>query len=306
MTAVAPAPTRLCWGRRLLVCPPEHFDVCYEINPYMDRTVRPDRRRAERQFGRLVDTLEQAGAAVDVLPPQPGLPDLVFTANAGLVDVGWPPQPPARRPRFVPSRFCHPERRGETAVDVAWFSAHGYEVVPLPADAPWEGAGDTLPFGPADEPPVLLGGYRTRSAVAAQQALGALLGVEVRAVELVDPRYYHVDLVFCPLDDRRALVAPQGLDSYGRAVVADLVPEPIWLEDDEAAAFCANSVVVGATVVMPHVTGRLERLLRRIGLEVAVAPVDEFQKAGGGCRCLTLALDMPLGPVDSRQGPGAG
>src|SRR5205823_3806418 len=66
---------------------------------------------------------------------------------------------------------------------------------------------------------------------------------------------YHVDLTFCPLDDRRALCAPSGWDEYGRRVVAALVPEPLWLEDDEALSFCANSVVVGANVVTSVGTG---------------------------------------------------
>jgi len=299
---LAPPTGRLTWGRRLLLCPPEHFDVAYEINPYMRRAVRPDRRRAERQFDGLVAALRAAGAEVELLAPVAGLPDLVFTANAGLVDVGWPPAPVADRPPLVvPSRFRHPERQGETPVVVAWFAGRGFDVRWLPVADPWEGAGDALPFGGGAEPPVLVCGYRTRSTVVAHQALGELLGVPVRTVELVDPRYYHIDLVFCPLDDRHALVAPQGLDRYGRAVLAETVPEPIWLEDDEAAAFCANSVVVGDTIVMPHCTPALERRLHRLGLTVAVAPVGEFQKAGGGCRCLTLAMDMPLSP---RPAPG--
>jgi len=154
-----------------------------------------------------------------------------------------------------------------------------------------------LPFGggPArDRPPVLVAGYRTRSAVGAQTRLGAQLGVPVRTVELVDERFYHVDLVFCPLDERRALIAPQGLDRYGCRVLEELVPEPVWLTDDEAASFCANSVVVGDVIVMPGCTPRLGRVLEDGGLSVVVAPVGEFLKAGGGCRCLTLALDVEL------------
>lgn len=283
---------RLAWGRRFLLCPPDWFDVAYEINPHMHLQVLPDPDRARAQFEGLVGALEEAGADLEFLAPRPGLPDLVFTANAGLVDVG------AAEPTFVPGRFRHPERRGETPVDVAWFGEHGFAVRPLPGEEPWEGAGDALPVGGAERPPVLLAGYRTRSSVGAHGALSAAFGIPVRSVELVDARYYHLDLVLCPLDDRHALVAPQGLDRYGCAVVADVVPEPLWLEDDEAAAFCANSVVVGDVIVMPACTPRLGRLLEAAGLCVAVAPVGEFQKAGGGCRCLTLALDMPLsGPA---------
>ncbi|MGH9018639.1 MAG: dimethylarginine dimethylaminohydrolase family protein [Acidimicrobiales bacterium] len=279
--------TVLNWGRRFLLCRPLHFTVAYEINPYMHVQVHPDPDRALAEHDGLVATLRTAGAGLEFLDPVEGLPDLVFTANAGVVDGG----------AFVPSRFRHPERQGETPHDEAWFSDAGFRVAPLPGDEPFEGAGDVLPFGAdpaAGRGPVLVAGYRTRSSVGAQMELGRQLGVPVRTVELVDERFYHVDLVFCPVDEHRALIAPQGLDRYGCRVLEELVADPVWLTDDEATSFCANSVVVGDVIVMPSCTPRLGRLLEQSGLSVAVAPVGEFLKAGGGCRCLTLALDVDL------------
>jgi ornithine--oxo-acid transaminase len=97
------------------------------------------------------------------------------------------------------------------------------------------------------------------------------------------------------LDDRRAIVAPLGLDRYGLQVVTALVPEPLLLEEEEALAFCANAVVIGEVIVMASCPPRLGRLLEAAGLEVVISPVGEFLKAGGGVRCLTLALDVQLG-----------
>ena len=114
----------------------------------------------------------------------------------------------------------------------------------------------------------------------------------MRAVELVDERLYHIDLTFCPLDDRRASARRTGWDAYGRTVVEALVPEPLWLEDDEALSFCANSVVVGTTIVMPVTPARVGRQLEAWGFDVVECASSEFLKAGGGCRCLTLALDV--------------
>jgi N-dimethylarginine dimethylaminohydrolase len=143
---------------------------------------------------------------------------------------------------------------------------------------------------------VLVSGYSFRSDAAAITELGRILGCPIKAVQLVDPRLYHLDLTFCPLDERRAICAPTGWDSYGRKVVEALVPEPLWLEEDEALSFCANSVVVGTTVVMPSTPVRVGRQLEAWGFTVVESPVGEFLKAGGGCRCLTLSLDTVLTP----------
>jgi N-dimethylarginine dimethylaminohydrolase len=286
--------TALPWGRRFLMCPPEHFGVLYEINPWMHREVKVDLDRARDQWGALVATLVEAGAEVDLIEPQPGLPDLVFTANAGTVN----------HRTYVPSRFRHPYRQPEVDHDVAWFEGNGFEVRWLPDAVGHEGAGDALPFRN-----VFLSGYRSRSDAAAHGPLSNLLGAPVRPIELVDPRLYHLDLTFCPLDDRRAMVAPHAWDSYGRKVVEALVPEPLVLEDDEVLAFCANSVVVGETVVMAVCPLRIGRQLQAWGFEPAEVAISEFMKAGGGCRCLTLALDVAIpaaaGPPPSTGTPAA-
>jgi len=167
------------------MCPPEHFGVLYEINPWMHREVKVDVDRARTQWDGLVATLRRAGAEAELLEPHPDLLDLAFTANAGVVNGS----------QFVPSRFRHPERQPEVPHYVRWFNEHGFTVDELPDGLHHEGAGDALPFGP-----VLLSGYRYRSDAAAHAALSRLTGAAVRAVELVDPRLYHLDLTFCPLD----------------------------------------------------------------------------------------------------------
>ena len=272
----------LGWGRRYLMCPPSYFGVLYEINPWMHREVAVDRDRAHAEWEALVATLRAAGATVELQDPAPDVPDLVFTANAGVVNGS----------QFVPSRFRHPERQAETAHDVAWFEGHGFRLARLPGGVSHEGAGDSLPFGG-----VLVSGYRWRSDAASHAYLSQLTGAAVRSVELVDERLYHLDLTFCPLDERRAMLAPMAWDGYGRKVMEALVPEPLVLEDQEALSFCANSVVVGNRIVMPVCPPRVGRQLEAWGFDPVVCPVGEFLKAGGGCRCLTLALDVQLGPL---------
>lgn len=276
----------LTWGRRFLMCPPTHFGVLYEINPWMHAEVAVDVDRAREQWDGLVAALREAGAEVETIEQDTEVPDLVFTANAGIVSGAT----------FVPSHFRHPERQPETERFATWFADRGATVERLPTDLSHEGAGDALPFGADTAPgaPVLLSGYRFRSDAAATTPLSVLTGAVVRPIELVDERLYHIDITFCPLDDRHALCAPLGWDRYGTAVVESLVPEPLWLTDEEALSFTANSVVVGTTVLMPHVPPRVGRQLEAWGFDPVAVDVGEFLKAGGACRCLTLALDVDL------------
>ncbi|MGH2772588.1 MAG: dimethylarginine dimethylaminohydrolase family protein [Actinomycetota bacterium] len=271
--------TELSWGRRYLMCPPEHFQVLYEINPWMHREVSVDLEAARAQWEALVSLLEKAGASVELVRPVEDLPDMVFTANAGVVDGA----------RFVASRFLHPEREAESGHFARWFSKRGFGVDEFPPGVHLEGAGDALAFGDR-----LVAGYRIRSDFAAHSWLSSLLSAEVLSIELIDPRFYHIDLTFCPLSQRAAMIYPQAWDRYGREALARVVPEPVVLETGEAESFCANSVVVGNLVIMPACTARLGKELEALGFDIAVTPVDEFLKAGGGVRCLTLALDVDL------------
>jgi ornithine--oxo-acid transaminase len=250
----------------------------------MDVAVPVDRARAQRQWQALVQALADAGAQIETLAPRAALPDLVFTANLGLVDGG----------AFIPARMRHPQRQDEPAHAEAWFRGHGYAIRRMTEGVVHEGAGDALPFDGT-----LVGGFGTRSSAAAYVDLARLTDARILPVDLVDARFYHVDIVFCPLDARSALIAPQAIGDDGRRLVQELVPDPILLADEEVEAFSANAVVVGRTVVMPACSPRLRAALDARGFTAVVVDVSEFLKAGGGPRCLTLALDVDLSRRDA-------
>ena len=191
---------------RILMCPPDYYGIEYEINPWMDRRVGTDPAKSRAQWTALKETLADLGAAVELLKPVEGLPDLVFTANAGVVF----------HQTFVSSRFRYGVRQGETAHFDAWFAAQGFDVLTLPKDLYFEGAGDALFCGDS-----LFAGYRFRSDARGHLWIGDRLGVEVLPMELVDPRFYHLDTCFCPLAAGEAIYYPGAFDDYGRAVLAD-------------------------------------------------------------------------------------
>jgi N-dimethylarginine dimethylaminohydrolase len=259
------------------MCPPDHFTVAYEINPFMHAEVAVDQERAAEEWHGLRRAIEEAGAKVETMDAVPGLPDIVFTANAGLVLEGV----------AVPSHFLHPERRSEEPWDRAWFSKHGLEVRDLAGDQTFEGAGDAMLAGPDG---VLLAGYRWRTSVDSHSALSKVLHRPVRSLALADPFFFHLDLALLPLGTDRALAVGPAFDSHAATVMSRTIPLVEELSLEEGLAFCANSVVVGRSVIMDQCPARVGRMLECWGYEPAEAPVSEFRKAGGSCRCLTLAL----------------
>jgi N-dimethylarginine dimethylaminohydrolase len=277
MTESRPLP----WGRRYLMCRPEHFRVDYAINPWMDLDTPVDPDRALAQWDALVATLERAGAEVERIEALPGTPDMVYAMNYGLVD----------GEHAVITSFRYRERRPEAEAAEWWFGEAGMRTTRV-ADAgvgAFE-AGDAFLFG---DSLVVAAGPRTD--LASHAVLSAALGVRVASVGVVHPALYHLDLSFCPLDSRRAIVAPSAFDAAGRDTVAALVPEPLVIDEDEAFTFCANSVVVDDVVVMPAgVPPRVARRLESWGFAVETVDVSELHKGGGSVRCMTLPLDTVL------------
>jgi N-dimethylarginine dimethylaminohydrolase len=261
---------------RILMCPPDYYGIEYEINPWMNRLVASDPAGSHRQWRALHDTIVALGVRVERLEPVPGLPDLVFTANAGLVF----------HETFVNSRFRHGVRQGETPHFERWAREHGFSVVNLPPGLNFEGAGDALFCGET-----LFAGYRFRSDARSHQWIGETLGVEVLPMELVDPRFYHLDTCFCPLAPDTAIYYPGAFDDYGRSVLHDRIPRLIAVSAEEAVTFSCNAVVIGRTVIMNEETPKLTRSLRDAGYDVRPLRLTEFIKAGGSAKCLTLRLD---------------
>ncbi|MEI6428776.1 MAG: TIGR00300 family protein [Pseudanabaena sp. ELA607] len=268
---------------KYLMCAPDHYDVDYVINPWMEGNVhRSSRDRAVEQWHKLYGVLKDL-VQVDLVPPQKGVPDMVFTANAGLV-LGN---------KAVVSRFYHKERQGEEPYFKAWFAENGFEVFELPRDLPFEGAGDAL-FDRAGG--WLWAGYGFRSELDSHPLLAKWLEVEVLSLRLIDNRFYHLDTCFCPLANGYLLYYPPAFDSYSNRLIEMRVPaeKRIAIEEADAIVFACNAVNLGETVVMNKVSDSLKQRLNKVGFTVIETPLTEFLKAGGAAKCLTLRTTEPI------------
>ncbi|AYY14674.1 hypothetical protein EF847_20240 [Actinobacteria bacterium YIM 96077] len=264
-------------ARHYLMCPPTWFDVTYAINPWMDPTRPVDRDRAIAQWTALRETYERLGHRVDVLEPQPELPDMVFTANGALV-IG---------DQALGARFREPVREAEAPAHRRWLRDHGIHVhVPHEVN---EGEGDFAWTGRH----VLAGsGFRTSSR--SHDELAELFDLPVVSLELVDPRFYHLDTALLVLDEQTIAYYPAAFSEESQRTLATYYPDAVHATEHDAMVLGLNGTSDGRHVVMAAQADSLAARISDAGFMPISVDVSELLKAGGGVKCATLELHPPV------------
>jgi len=275
---------------RFLMCRPQYFAVTYSINPWMDPAAWSQsgdalHGEAVRQWEGLLHAVRRSGATVELVEPENGLPDLVFTANSAVVLDG----------KALLARFRHPQRQGEEPVYAAAFNAlrsRGLidEVVTLPPGVTLEGAGDCLWDAHRQ---LFWMGCGFRSGVEAREVVAEQFGVPCVALALADPAFYHLDTCFSPLPCGAVMYYPAAFTTEGLAQIhARVAPtQRIAIAAEDAAHFAANAVNFGRTILVSSCSETLRAQLKKRGYTVVEAPLTVFQRSGGSACCLTLRLD---------------
>jgi N-dimethylarginine dimethylaminohydrolase len=267
--------------KTFLMCRPTHYGVHYSINPWMNPKLRVNAVLANDQWNNLCERILEHGGAIRHIKERPGLPDMVFTANGGLVLKD-------KAKCVVVAHFRHEERKGEEEWFVQWFSDEGWHFT-YPS-APHEGAGDALMYNGT-----LVSGTGFRSDPVAHAEIEQFWGGKVLQVKLVDPNFYHLDTCFCPLADGDYLIFPAAFDRDSFQAIEMLqreTPEAhgMVVPTDEALKFACNAVLIDRTVILPSGCQQTMDLLRGRGYNPVPVDMTEFIKAGGACKCLTLEL----------------
>ncbi|MER5380459.1 dimethylargininase [Streptomyces sp. NPDC002688] len=281
-------PLRRATPRRYLMCPPVHFDVTYAINPWMDPAKPVDVPLALAQWEDLRDRYRSLGHSVEELTPRPGLPDMVFAANGATVVDG----------RVLGARFAYREREPEAAAHLEWFRARGFAQIREPAHIN-EGEGDFVVAGS-----YLLAGRGFRASPLSHGEAQEFFGRPVIGLDLVDPRYYHLDTALAVLDDTadEVMYYPSAFSPGSREVLRRLFPDALTAEDEDAAALGLNAVSDGLHVLLPQEATGLFDPLRERGFVPVGVDLGELLKGGGSVKCCTQELRGPAGS----QGPGRG
>ncbi|MFE7562186.1 dimethylargininase [Kitasatospora sp. NPDC057500] len=266
--------SRTARPRHYLMCRPAHFTVDYSINPWMEPAKPTDAALALAQWERLYALFRELGHTVELIEPLPGLPDMVFAANGATVVDGT----------ALVARFRHRERADEAPAYLEWFRSRGYRTV-LQAGFTNEGEGDYLLAGGR-----LLAGTGFRTDRRAHAEAQRVLGRPVVTLELVDPRYYHLDTALAVLGEDEIMYHPAAFSPESRSTLAALYPDAVLATDEDAAVFGLNAVSDGRRVVLPEAAVGLAARLRARGFEPIGIDVTELLKAGGSVKCCTLEL----------------
>jgi N-dimethylarginine dimethylaminohydrolase len=287
---------------RFVMCRPQYFAVTYSINPWMDPKAWADsgsvlHATAVRQWAGLHRTLLANGASIETIDPEPGLPDLVFTANAAVV----------LDRKALLARFFHPERQREQPVLMAAFralQARGFidDIVETPEGVALEGAGDCIWDRQRG---FFWMGSGFRSDAAAARIVERQFGVGCVPLALADPSFYHLDTAFCALPHGDLLYFPGAFSPAALEIIHHHVPpaQRIALDQADAARFAANAVGLGRTIVMSSCSVALRRTLEDRGYKVAKTPLHAFLRSGGSACCLTLRLDHRTGAAKGANAP---
>jgi N-dimethylarginine dimethylaminohydrolase len=266
-------PERAARIRHYAMTAPRFFAVDYAINPWMDTATPVDLTVAVAQWENLRDTYHRLGHIVDLVDPVAGLPDMVYAANGGLVLNGT----------AVVARFKYPQRQQESMAYAEWMKSHGY--VPVHTRHVNEGQGDLLPVGQ-----MILAGTGFRTDARAHNEIREIFGRPVVSLQLVDPRFYHLDTALSVLDDTTIAYYPPAFTEGARAQLETLFPDAIVVESADAYAFGLNAVSDGRHVVLPAAAVGFAEQLSQAGFEPIAVDMSELLKGGGSVRCCTLEV----------------
>ena len=276
---VRPQTVRTARTRRYVMCRPDFFAVEYAINPWMVPGVAVNHARAIAQWEQLVKVYAQLGHDVQQLRPEPGLPDMVFAANGALVVGG----------RAYGAQFRHPERQGEAAAHARFLRLQGITVTePQFVN---EGEGDFLALDS-----MILAGTGFRTSIEAHIDAASVLDRAVVSLELVNPRYYHLDTSIEILDDGTGeapadiAYIPEAFSAHSRRTLKDLFPHALQISEADAAWLALNVVSDGQHVVLPAQAKRFATAVAARGYTPIPIDLSEFIKAGGSVKCCTLEL----------------
>ncbi len=261
--------------KRILLCPPNFYDIEYEINPWMHIAEKVDQAKVQAAYKKVKDLYISFGVEVHEIDPVKGLPDMVYSANFGQV----------HGKTFIAANFKYQQRRREAEFAAAYFQKKfGFKTAKLPDDIFFEGQGDLLNDGIR-----FFFGWGKRSEQAAKPYLETLLNSEIIDFELINPYYYHLDTCFAPLSEDVVMINPKSFKPEGIEKVYASFKHVIETNDQDNTFLACNLVRAGKNIVFAAGSSEaLREKLQSLGYVLHEVDTVEYIKGGGSVKCISF------------------
>lgn len=262
--------------KKILLCPPQYYDIEYEINPWMDVKRKANKDKVYAEYASLKQKFDELGIEYSEIEPQPGLPDMVYAANYGF----------AEGQKFIKANFMYPERRKEADFAQEYLEKLGYETLTIPSDIFFEGQGDLLKTSNQ-----YFFGWGKRSQPTAKPYLETLLNQPLIDFELINPYYYHLDTCFAPLNDTTVMINQRSFKPEGLKKIYETFANVIETSEQDNQFLCCNLVVWEKNIIVGKgITAATVNTLQEFGFTTHQIDTTEYLKGGGSVKCLSLEL----------------
>ncbi|MCB9044658.1 MAG: amidinotransferase [Chitinophagales bacterium] len=276
---------------RVLMCSPDHFDIVDVKNVHMQGNIGvTDKEQMWEQWNSLkqaYDNLHSKGILeeVSVIPGAEGCEDMVFCANQT-----FPWRMHDGTEVVVMSRMRHESRRREVPYFEAFFKAKGFTPLQFKNVEMFEGMGDVIPH---PHKRLLYGGYGHRTTSEAYEELSQMLQAPVVALELINPKFYHLDTCFVPLSVNSVMLCKEAFTTDGLEMVQQLFEKVYYIPEQEAEDyFSLNAHAFESngekTAILQKGSTVTVKALKAEGFNVIEIETSEFMKSGGSVFCLKM------------------
>ena len=261
--------------KRILLCPPDYYDIEYEINPWMHTSNKVDHEKVQSIYQQIKSLYLSLDIEVHEIQAEKGLPDMVYSANFGEV----------RGNTFIKSNFRFSQRRAEADFAAKFFQEKfGYKTVSLPEDIFFEGQGDLLNDGKR-----FFFGWGKRSQQEAKPYLEKYLDAEVIDFELINPYYYHLDTCFTPLTPDLVMINPKSFKPEGLKKIHEIFSQVIETNEEDNNFLACNLINAGKNIVFAKGSSKvLREKLEGLGYILHEVDMTEYIKGGGSVKCISF------------------
>ncbi len=234
-----------------------------------------DPERTHEEFDNLKNIYKKIGLDVWIMDPEPGLPDMVYTANCGFVIDNL----------FIKANFRYQQRRKESDFAEKLFRQKKFKIATLPSNVYFEGQGDLF-FRDGK----FFAAYGRRTSKKAIGHLENILGEKIITFMVKkDPYFFHLDTCFAPLGKGKVIIHPASFSNDDIDKIKKNFRKVITVSKKDNPFFCCNIVATDdAVIVGKGMSKDIKRTLEKEGLKVFETPMNEYFKGGGSVKCTTL------------------